>query len=508
MTFVPRTRSTLEAVDLGLSLLQAHWKPVAALWALQLGLALALCLPFLHAKPLWIPLILWWLKPWLDRGVLFVLSRAVFGQPTSLWDALGEWRSIHRSGLLACLLWRRLTPMRSYVLPIFQLEGLRGLAYRQRARVLTRQGGGTAFLLTCTGWILTLLSLVGVIALIQAMLPPGSRLQLWDGFGTMSAPFQWFLLGVVLLVLTLTEPLFVAGGFGLYLNRRTHLEGWDLEQAFRRLAARLSVALLLALLALGGLGLRAQEPPAAAEPAQTESAPHPDQGPLRPGEEARFRAQRILKEDPAFKRTEDVRTLRYEPTGREPKWLRSFLDFVFGKKEPAKPTAPRNLDFLKALFDLLAVVGKVLLVGSLLAFLLWLVYRFRHRLGLPGVKAQPWEAPEAIAGLDIRPESLPPDVPAAARLLFAHGEARAALALLYRAALAELVHRRGLEIPASATEGDCLRAAGERLEADPAATFRALTASWLRLAYKDERPTAEAFEHLCAAWPAAFRGQS
>ena len=30
----------------------------------------------------------------------------------------------------------------------------------------------------------------------------------------------------------------VAGGFGLYLNRRTELEAWDIEITFRRMARR------------------------------------------------------------------------------------------------------------------------------------------------------------------------------------------------------------------------------------------------------------------------------
>src|SRR6185295_18661046 len=34
----------------------------------------------------------------------------------------------------------------------------------------------------------------------------------------------------------LIEPLYVAGGFALYLNRRTALEGWDLEVQLRRIA--------------------------------------------------------------------------------------------------------------------------------------------------------------------------------------------------------------------------------------------------------------------------------
>lgn len=532
MGFIPRTRAAMEAADLGLSLLQTHWRRVAAVWGLQLGFLLALLLPFLHRTPLWILVALWWLKPWLDRGVLFVLSRAVFGQPASVWDFLGEWRSVHRRGLVAGLLWRRLSPMRSYVLPVSQLEGLRGAGYRRRARVLTRKGGGTGFLLTCSGWAFTLLTAAGFIGLLQAMMPAGSRVQVWDGFNNPGLGFQWFLLGVGLLALTLTEPLFVAGGFGLYLNRRTHLEGWDLELAFRRLAARLAAPLALALLLAWTMPLAAQAPipePVAQAPASEapedapqaiqppgpkaepqsgpQPAPRPAEGPLRPDEEARRRAQRILEQDPAFKHTKEVRTLSYEPTGREPRWLRSLLDHLFAKEEPARPAKPQDLDFLKRMWDLLALAGKVVLVGGLLAFVLWLVYRFRHRLGLPLVEAKAWEAPEAVAGLDIRPESLPPDVPEAARNLFLRGEARAALALLYRAALAELVHRRAMEIPASATEGDCLRAAEGHLEEGPASAFRLLTRTWQRLAYKNEAPTRDAFEALCEAWPAAFGGR-
>jgi hypothetical protein len=470
-------------------------------------LLLALSLPFLWKAPLWILLVFWCLKPWLDRGTLFVLSRVVFGQSATLWDFLREWRSVHRRGLLAGLLWRRFSPMRSYTLPVFQLEGLRGSGYRARVQVLTRQGGGAAFMLTCAGWIFTLLTFIGFLALFQAMVPPGARVQVWGGFEAMRPGFQWFLLGLGILALTLTEPFFVAAGFGLYLNRRTLLEGWDLELAFRRLGTRLLAVLLLA---LGGLSLRAQEPgvppqtPSVEAPAET----LPKEGPLRPEEEALKRAQRVFKEDPAFRHTEEVRTLRYRPTGREPRWLRSLLDGLFGPKEPEKPKElkPPSL-FMDGLGELIALAGKVVLVGGLIILLLWLLYRFRHRLGLPALTSDDWEAPEAVAGLDIRPESLPPDVPAAARNLFLRGEARAALALLYRGALAELIHRKGMEIPVSATEGDCLRAAREHMDAAPAATFRTLTHTWQRLAYKDEAPDRDAFEALCEQWPLAFGGR-
>lgn len=500
--FVPRLRRPMEALDLGLGLLQAHARAIFAVGALQVAVLLGLLLPFTWHQPLWLLLWLWWLKPWLDRGTLFVLSRAVFGQPTGVFDFLGAWREVHRKGLLASLLWRRLSPTRSFGLPVFQLEGLGGAAYRARTAVLRRQGGGTAAILTLAGFLFTLLTLLGSLGLLQGMLPRGARLDLWGLFNQGLPPwFSWALVALGLLALAVTEPFYVAAGFALYLNRRTQLEGWDLELAFRRLAARIGALLVAALLILP---LGAQEPEAEAPPEPpSQERTFPKEGPLRPEAPARARAQKILEEDPAFSRAGQVKQLRYRPTGREPRWVRAILDWLFGERprQASKPRDPGSLDFL----NLLAAVGKVLLVGGLVGLVIWLIYRFRHRLGVPRVEDAGWVAPEALAGLDIRPESLPQDVPGTARRLHAEGQVRAALALLYRGALAALVHHRNLDIPASATEGDCLALARVRLEPGVTETFTRLTRAWQRLAYSGEAPEAAAFEALCAAWPGAFQ---
>ena len=48
----------------------------------------------------WLPaLVIWWSKPWLDRTILFVLSRAAFGQrttPADVWRAQRQvwWRQL------------------------------------------------------------------------------------------------------------------------------------------------------------------------------------------------------------------------------------------------------------------------------------------------------------------------------------------------------------------------------------------------------------------------------
>ena len=47
----------------------------------------------------------------------------------------------------------------------------------------------------------------------------------------------WMLIvtsSLITLTVLLLEPFYVSAGFGMYLNRRTELEAWDIEQEFRR----------------------------------------------------------------------------------------------------------------------------------------------------------------------------------------------------------------------------------------------------------------------------------
>ena len=61
------------------------------------------------------------------------------------------------------------------------------------------------------------------------------------------------------------------------------------------------------------------------------------------------------------------------------------------------------------------------------------------KLPLPVLPAEVFVAPTHVRDLDIRPETLPADIGAAARQLWERGEQRAALALLYRGMLSRLV---------------------------------------------------------------------
>ena len=100
---VLRLREPWEAVDLGFVLLRAHWKAVMLAWlAVAAPLTAALLALFWHQ--LWIPpLVVWWLKPLLDRFVLHVLARATFGEVPGLRDTFRRAPAVPPQGPAALL---------------------------------------------------------------------------------------------------------------------------------------------------------------------------------------------------------------------------------------------------------------------------------------------------------------------------------------------------------------------------------------------------------------------
>jgi hypothetical protein len=231
-----RTRSPLEAADLGARLCQSASRAVYTCY-LAVGVpVVVLCLASYEIAD-WLPgLALWWLKPWLDRTVLFVLARAAFAQPTTLRDLWDAQRQVLWGQLIRTLTVRRLSPWRSFTQPVHQLEGLSFLEARRRVLQIRKNKTGSATLMTSAfsfaelGLSLALMSLVFWFA-------PGEQGPDWSAlFNGEGAP-AWldfaFYVPYALVILFL-EPFYVAAGFAMYLNRRAELEAWDIEQEFRR----------------------------------------------------------------------------------------------------------------------------------------------------------------------------------------------------------------------------------------------------------------------------------
>jgi hypothetical protein len=169
--------------------------------------------------------------------------------------------------------------------------------------------------------------------------------------------------------------------------------------------------------------------------------------------------------------------------------------------EPRERDKPSSIDttWLRAIGYALAKAGEVLMwvgAGALVAYALWWAARMLSRGG--AAPPEPYRAPAALFGMELAPEKLPPDVAAAAAALAREGRLREALGLLYRGALSELVHKRGVQLLASHTEGDVLRLAGKT------SYLEELIAVWRTCAYARRMPAAAQVEQLAADYGKAF----
>jgi len=258
----------------------------------------------------------------------------------------------------------------------------------------------------------------------------------------------------------LLEPFYVAAGFGLYLNRRTLLEGWDIEVALRRIAERHAAVLVLCLSCIFAFPVDS----------------HAQQ--KIPGEE--------IKE-----------VLKAKEFGYEREAMR------WQSRNPDQPRE-KSQDDPKALWGIgyaLARAAEVLLWGIAIAaalYALWYLARMLPRGREPA--PEPYRPPPALFGMALAPETLPPDVAAAAVALAREGKLREALSLLYRGALSNLVHKRGVQLLPGHTEAEVLSLSGREIRS----YLETLVAAWRLCAYARRNPAPADIERLAQGYQGAF----
>jgi hypothetical protein len=233
LNIVWRARGTWEGCDLGIRLVQSHAK---SLYRCHLTVAVPLFVLFStgYTVGVWLPpLLIWWSKPWLDRTILFALSRAVFDTPTAPADVWRARRTLWWAQLPGTLTLRRLSASRSFTQPIHQLEGLRGEELRNRIAQVATRYRGTARIMTHSFAAAEFSLYISLCALLFWLTPRHEAD--WVSWIQMASPAQTALVnGFYALAVLFLEPFYVAAGFGMYLNRRVELEAWDIEQEFRR----------------------------------------------------------------------------------------------------------------------------------------------------------------------------------------------------------------------------------------------------------------------------------
>ncbi len=535
LTVELRPRSGWEAMELGSALVRRHaaaiWMPWLLLTVPIYALLCAGAWSLGNVAFAW--LAMWWLRPVFDRIPVYVLSRAVFGTVPTTADTLRAqahwgWRT-----MLGHLTWRRFSPLRAVMLPIDLLEGGEPKLLGERRRIIGAGASGHAVQLTlmCVHFIAAVQ--LSLVLLLLLFVPTEKIPEFFDSTMELIAqrPPEWVVLLLVIsdfIAVTIIEPFYIGGGFGLYLNRRTQLEAWDVEIAFRRMRKRIDAGTLGALLLLTAcwpLAAAAQDtmpPTLQSQPPSDDAKKAPSKpadAPKTP-EEAAAEALKLKKDkknDHTGNDEEDAApprelasifgdsTAEHRAFGKaverayDDKELRpKRRDTIWQRRDPLKAKQQGALPELGWFGDMVAFVGEYglwLLFGVLVLIIAFTAKRWFPWLLSIARPGEPEPAPIDVQAAE-HAEPLPPDIAASARRLWREGQPRRALALLYRASVEAMVARAGTHLPPGATEAECLRVARRMPEADDRTVFQQMVRVWQYAAYGQRLPEEADFETM------------
>ncbi len=195
-----------------------------------------------------------------------------------------------------------------------------------------------------------------------------------------------------------------------------------------------------------------------------------------------------LRVDPLLSGRRKTHTLKWNPGPSETK-ARWKIDASWG-------------EWILAFARFLNDTSRLLVYGIAIVLVALLLVSLRHLFQLRATARRVKTAPAVshVRDLDVRPESLPDDIGAAAWALWQAERVPAALSLLYRGALSRLIHRHAVPIEASTTEGECVDLAHGRL--DPAAHryLAQVVRAWEANIYGNRTLSAAMGEALCGGF--------
>jgi hypothetical protein len=486
-----RPRTSWEAIDIGFFLARRWYRKLWLIWillaapSLLLVIIAGMILPGASAK--WALLLFWLLKPFYEPPVLSWIAGALFGeQKTTQEIIIDAKKALSRQWVFSMLL-LRLSPFRSFSLPVMQLEKLEGTRKRQRLALL-QDTSEMAVLLTVSGFFLELALTVSFLLTFFALIPEELR---WLDFGDFGLlPDKWFLLPCYFASCSIIAPLYICSGFMMYISRRVQLEAWDLEIGFKRIRQRLTrqknglsrtligfLLLFITLASAPGIGQADEPHPLTAKAAITKILQQKEFG----------QKVTVYRWVPKEKETPDTKS----------DWEEFWIQFFTFLEELSKSIVP-----------VIAKYGEFLLwccAGGVIGFFLLKYLKLRKWLDWNYFRqVDNSAAPEIMFGLDLRPESLPEHIDTVCLKLLDDGKMREALSLLYRGTLSLLVNRRHLAIRSSFTEGECCEAVQKNRPTEESGFFNDLTSLWVFLAFGHRDLEVEACRSLVRQWQTLY----
>ncbi len=559
-----RPRSNWEAVDLGFAMARKWWKPIYLAWVVvTLPIFLLLCVIFYNEFWLAI-LVFWWMKPIFDKIVLYIVSRELFAEEVRLTKIISLLPSFIFKHIIKFLTFYRLSPSRSFNLPVWQLEGLTGDKRATRALILKRDASNNSISLILACLALELVVNYTICYAIVFILPSYFEIHWVDTFNMDEWSVSWIAAVGYYLAVMIIEPFYVCAGFATYLNRRTALEAWDIELAFRNLSKRIktvkyggrnSSVILVFLVIISTTTLFADS--VYADPMCDEWNGYLSRAPKNDAEKAIIE---VFSDDEFIVCHEVDENIYEDENGNysgkhldklypknpnaaggagqqgesdiqndgeeiiedfEKKNVQAGVDKdkysgnessetpqTHSKKEKEDDSHRSSLDggsVLGLIIEIMIWVGAIVLV----MLLVWQIIKYRHQIFSKRVKIKTDETvgQQELFGMDLRPSAMPKSLPQKVLELWHSGKYEQAVGLLYSGALSGVIYEHGVEISDDMTEGGCQQVVNIKVKKDLAQFFRKITQMWLMTAYAHRKPSSEMIEEVCHNWPQYFRGK-
>ncbi len=490
-----RPRNPYEAIDLGTSMVRQWWQ---ALWLIWFSVSLPFALFFwfvLYDYRTWAVFALWWLKPLWETPVLHFIAKKLFQGDTTAKQIIKTTPRLLMRDLLLKITVRRFSITRSFDMPVSELEHLKGAKRNKRLNVLHRTSSSAAIWLTVVGAHIESIIVFGFISLAWLFIPEymAFNLDIFDLIIDEDYELYRFLFSYI--AMSLIGPFYVACGFCLYINRRTILEGWDIEIRFKQLIQRVghsTVGICAALMFTFIVGASAFPGNAIAteQPLQQQNTPE-----LYTPKKSREDIINILESD-------DFNVIEMEEV-----YLRK--DRHEPKEEDEQPDSAL-LEKLSKIFAMVAQSIEVILWGVFIALVIYLLIKLnQYRLTRAGrIKNKaPVSVPDSLFGLDLRKESLPENILEAAKNFWQKQQFREAYSLLYRGALIYIAHDKNIPLHESFTEEECVARFQEHDDGLAPLFFAQLTQQWQTVAYGHQIPGTSVFTTTYDGWHFHFSAQ-
>lgn len=393
-------------------------------------------------------LLFWWLVPLFEPIVLHVISRRVFGESLKFRQVLKTTPAlVFGSGVLWFITIFRLSPKRSTLLPIFQLEqGKFGGKWSKRRSVIGAGKPSASFLTFLYAHVELLFCLVFVMLFYWITPEDWIEFEIFivnkNQFELTPEFYELYLVVYALSVL-LIRPLYVVTGFVFYLSRRVRLEAWDIELQFKQLSKRIG-PLVLGMIWIGFLGPHLS---------------HADDV-----ETPKKRIEKILNSE-EFSKEREIEVM-----------------FDFGEEQKEQDD-----EHFQAPPVALSQIIKFICIAFIVFLIVYLILQYSPRNHKWVVESKLKEVFPEIKTAKVThlfDENINQQLSELVEELLNKSEYREAMAILYNCSLKKLAYRDKIKIPANATEKEVLRLFRKRgVSKENQRYFENVTRQWIALAY-------------------------